>query len=547
MRELPNNLEEAQGTFPRRPAYKIYAYDGKVNTIGQIVRGEFTQGPLDLTPYCTNISWTPKMFKFTLSDPEKQFHPDTGEYKNYIADKAIIRLKEGDSRVNESEWMWTFTGQIRGQVGWKKIRSSKTLQTQISVFSRENAQSLQRRKITTREYTVGSELGVMLQDICQIFVDIQASELRVPPVLGLQLRHRVNQLVLMTPWESITIILGTVSKIPYFDGEGKLYSLNKNMNRSVDRYLPDYIRIYNYEIPEYNADGINKVKVTFLDAELERVDGPVQKLGEAQVTTGFFSMHEKLECWWSEDHKQRAYNTWMKIIKSVNSGILPVGTERYVEVDVFHGEIHVDIAIWVPILYSVLVLIYLAAAFYTPDKTESNSTNIMPCFGEVVLGAVVMPSGSIMVGEVPGTAWTIPGPGSILQMAAMAGIFAITMSMGSAQYEIWGTPFDYVYLERQSIAIEDGLNYWEENEKEIKNDLIGSYEQADTLAITELIWEKSNTLPRQLLLDDDLAIEIGDILGLPDNRKFIVTDMSKTIKRGEIPILTLTGCKVLTA
>ena len=83
------------------------------------------------------------------------------------------------------------------------------------------------------------------------------------------------------------------------------------------------------------------------------------------MTTGFFSRHETLPCWWSEDHRQRASGTDMKVIKSVNSGPLPVGTERYTEGDEFHGQIDVDISIWVPILVTVMLAEYLAAASYS--------------------------------------------------------------------------------------------------------------------------------------------------------------------------------------
>jgi hypothetical protein len=119
--------------------------------------------------------------------------------------------------------------------------------------------------------------------------------------------------------------------------------------------------------------------------------------------------------------------------------------------------------------------------------------------------------------------------------------------MGSAQYGIWGTPYDYAYLEQDSTAIEDGIQYWEENKLEIKNDFIGSYEQADTLAITELIFQKSSSYPRKLAIEDDLSLEIGDIIDLPDGRRFFIKNLSKTIKRGSIPIMVLDGFKVVTA
>ena len=148
--------------------------------------------------------------------------------------------------------------------------------------------------------------------------------------------------------------------------------------------------------------------------------------------------------------------------------------------------------------------------------------------------------------QVPGTGWTIPW-GKILQAQASIAIMLIMMSMGSAQYEIWGTPYDYAYLEKQSIAVEDGLEYWLENEKEIKNDFIGTHDQADTIAVTELIWEKVLSNPRKISIVDDPRLEVGDIVALPDGRKVVITALSKTIKRGEVSTLVIDGGKVLSA
>jgi len=152
---------------------------------------------------------------------------------------------------------------------------------------------------------------------------------------------------------------------------------------------------------------------------------------------------------------------------------------------------------------------------------------------------------SVVAEEVPGLSFTIPW-GRVIQAAAMLGIMLIMMSIGSAQYEVWGTPYDYAYLEKMSIAMEDGLDYWLENEKEIKNDFVGSHDQADTIAVTELIWEKSLTRPRRVVIEDDPSLEVGDIVVIPDGRKILITGLSKKIKRGEVPSLVIDGCKVMT-
>ena len=535
MRFLSPAFQEVIDGRRRRPAYKLYAWSPLEATISQVVSAPSNHHwsipePFDLTPYASELSWSDKQLSFTLVDPGGWFHPDNGAFRKYLQDAAVIRLAEGDEALDEEDWITTFTGQIHGQVGWRLSRRTGQMVAKITVFSRGETQAFKRRKITSKEYTAGTDLGVALYDICKTFMGLTSREIRIPEVIGRQFKHKVNQLSQVTPWEGITSILEVVCYQPWFDGEGKLTAINKNLNRVSARTLQDYVRFIEIEVPERSQDAINKVIVIFLDATLERVDGPEQILGTAQVTTGFFSLKEELETWWSEDHKQRADATYMKVIKSVNSGILPVGDEEYEQVDEFHGLITVRIHVWVPILATLLAVEYLLAAFI-PDKTQGGQPVAVP----------------------PGGGWGVTLPfgmtlslGRILQAISLIGILLIMMSIGSAQYEVWGTPYDYAYLEKKSVAIEDGLEYWLENEKEIKNDFIGTHDQADTVAVTELIWEKSRSWPRRIVIEDDPGLEPGDIIALPDGRKFVITGLSKKVKRGEVVDMTVDGGKVLT-
>ncbi len=549
MRNISAAMQQVIDGGLRRPAYKIYAWDPTAVTISAVVSAVgilSDPAPVDLTPYASDLYWSDRQFAFTLVDPKGLFHPDFGEYRKFLMDAAIVRLLEGDETVPEADWTITFTGQVHGQIGWSKSRSNAKMTSRVTVFGRGETQAYKRRKVTSKEYTVGTDLGIALYDMCETFMGLTNNEMRIPFTLGRQFKHKVNQLSQVTPWDGISSLLEVVCYQPYFDGEGKLSYINKSLHRPPARLYENGDRIVELNVPERSQDAINKVTVTFLDSQLERVDGPHQKLGQAQVTTGFFSMHERLECWWSEDHKQRADGTSMKVIKSVNSGLLPVGSERYTEVDEFHGQIDVDISVWVPILATVMLAEYLLAA-KAPDRTSQTvvtvpgmgSTLIAPPMGGPVEGVITV--NPTTMGQ-----WTI-SVGRVLQAQALIGILLIMMSLGSAQYEVWGTPYDYAYLEKKSIAIEDGLDYWLENNLDIKNDFIGTHDQADIIAMTELIWQKCLGAPRKIAVADDPRLEISDIIGLPDGRKVVITGMSKTIKRGEVSTLVLDGGKVFTA
>jgi hypothetical protein len=499
------------------PDYKVYAFKPYNDNYTKIITNYSNCTPHDITDYCSEIAWSPVQAEFTFKDPTGDFNPDTGMYADYLADGCIIRIKEGDSRVSEANWIWTFTGAIRGQLGWTANRSSKTMEAKVVIYSRENTLAWKKRMITSKNYTQGTDLGVMLRDVCSS-MGMASGEFRLPYSLGRSFYFNKNQISQQAPWTALTSILEVVMGVPYFDGEGKLNYWKKNMNRSPDLILNNDDLILDYEVVARSDDTINKVQVTFLDSNLTEVGSTVQKIGTAQVTTGFFTPKEVLECWWSDDRKQRAKNTFMKVIKSINANLLPIGSEDYEQVDLYHGEITVTVGIWVPILATVMLLEYVGSAFI-PDAVQ-----------------VVIPVG---------TGYTI-SIGKVLQAQALVVIMYLMMCLGSCQYEIWGTPYDLAYIEKRSIAIVNGTEYYNENEMSIKNDFIGTQDWSDTIAITELTYQQSKSCPRKIVIKNILGLEIGDIIQLSDGRKIFISDMKKTIKRGSQSTVEITGFKVLT-
>ncbi|MGO9622132.1 MAG: hypothetical protein ACLPT6_12095 [Desulfobaccales bacterium] len=539
MRPLSDAFQNLLYTGWRQPAYKLLAWDPTIDTMSAVVTETYTQTPFDLTPYATQVQWTPEKLDFVLFDPQQIFHPDTGSARQYLQDSAIIRLVEGDARLNEADWTNTFTGYIKGQIGWENCRSKQVLEAKVTVFSRDNSQSLKRRLITTQAYSVGTDIGAMLYDVATRYIGMSQDEIRVPLGLGLQLKHQVTQLCQEAPWDGISTILEAVGQVPFFDGDGRLAAWPKSMRRAPNRILTDGKFILDDQIPAYTQDNINYIRVNFLDSQLTCVQGPYQKLGQASITTGFFTNQEKIKCWWSKDHTQQASGTNLIIIKSVNANLLPVGKESYRAIDSFHGEITIDISAWVPVLATAMALEYLAAAAI-PDHVppgQGVQTDVFSGTGITITPTLTIP-------------W-----GKLLQAQASLAMMLIMMSLGSAQYEIWGTPFNYAYLMQHSDAIESTmvgavpqpLPYYQQNMRQIENDLVGTFDQADNIALIELIWEKSKSYPRNLIIEDDPALELGDIVQIADGRKFMIQDMKKTLKRGEVPVLEIDCIKVMTA
>jgi hypothetical protein len=503
MRTLTPSLQAAIDSPVRLPDYRLYAFDPSLDDYTAIILGTYTQTPLDLTEFCNNVNWSPAQIGFVLIDEDGSFHPDSGQYKNYVQDGAIIRLLEGDTRVPVAEWVWTFTGAIKGQSGWTKgVRDKGTsLTAKVNAYSRDNCQAFKRRSITTKEYTAGTDLGILCQDLGTDFMGLSEDEILIPRNLGRTLMHKSNQLVQVAPWDGLTSVLQVVSQVPIFNGEGRLTSWDKNLARLPDVSLPDYVRIHQVDIPQQTGDVINRVVVIFLDSNLTQVDGANQILGTAHIEPGYFQGDYKLPVFWSDDRKQRASNTYMIIKQSASNSFtkffwwpLEIITESYQAEDEYGGQIKLHI--------NMVVDIFMLIDIFT--------------------------------------AW-IPGMGQFSLLSAIL----IMLSLGNGQYEIWGVPYDMAYLEKRSIAVEAGLQYYEENEEQIRNDFIGSHDQADTVALTELIYQKSSGSPRKVILDDYLQLEIGDICQLPDGRRFFIQDMSKPVQRGDLPKLTIDGFRVL--
>lgn len=524
MRYVPPDLEAAMASSAVYPAFKILAYDPTVDKIGPVVRGTAVQTPLDITAYASDISVDLEKISFTLADPAGEFHPDLGANRGYVQDGAIIRLVEGDERIDESLWVVTFTGVIRGQIGWTLERSSQTLKSTVSAYNRANNLAFKRRSIVSRPYTIGDDLGIMLRDVAHEFMGLEDIEIRIPPSLGIQFLHHTNQLSELPPWDGISGILETIGLVPFFDGEGKLASYSKDFRRPPCRIYSDFSNVKDYEIPARDSDVINVVKITFIDANMSKVPGTTQVLGTASVTAGFFELKQKVDCWWSDDRRQRAENTRMNIKKSCNTtmvriafGPMKIFTETYQQKDIYHGQITVTMSIFLPILATVALAEYL----------------IMAAVGDYVPPTVV---GGI----------TIP-LGKLAEAFSLINILLIMMCLGTGTYEITGDPFDYAYLEEYSIAKLEGIQYYEENPKEIRNDFLGSFDRADALAQLELTWEQSSGRPRKLIIPNDPALEPGDIIALADNRKFFILKIQKKLVRGEVPLMELEGFKILIA
>ena len=190
-----------------------------------------------------------------------------------------------------------------------------------------------------------------------------------------------------------------------------------------------------------------------------------------------------------------------------------MASESYTQLTPTSGKITLKTSAWVPLL-TTGAMVAKFIAHQTPDTV------------------VMAPTGTV----VP----TVPG-GRRLEYAADAVILLTMMSVGTGQYEIWGTPYDYVHARNTTTAYNSSARPWEIKPEEIENDFVVNEPQAQAFAIRELIYRSRAAMQFNLEIVDDTRIERGDIIELSDGSRVYVTDYSREVAHGAPAVLSVQG------
>jgi hypothetical protein len=445
--------------------------------------------------------------------PSLVFHPDGGALRTALSQGRIIRLLEGFEGLAESEWIWTFTGTIEGAYSWIYQRGEH-VQIQFAVFNRANNQAWKRRNVTSNSFTIGSDWGTMFSDIVKNVMLLEDAEVVVPEPWGVLFDKNSNQVVNYPPWDAMEQLAFGINAVPFFNGKGELDLYYITQNR-ITHSLEDDKYLRRYEAKGSSAEIINKVILTYMSNTLSRVDGPDQVLGSAIITAGFFKREFDVDVYYSDERKTRSDNPRFIVQASVNSGLISFAEETMTKIDEFHSRINVEVSVFAPLLAGALLIAWVAASY-------------LPNFGFAV--------------GFGGSEVTVPiNTGTYVQALLLMAILLIMMSIGTGQYEVWGTPYEMVYLEQQAIALKAGTEFWQEREKEIRNDFISTLEQAQPLIINQLHHEVMKENPRSLVLRYDPRLEPGDVLEVSSGVKIWIESIQRIIGRADGNTNTMTA------
>jgi hypothetical protein len=526
MREISDSAKSLLQSTVRQYRFKIELWNvvGGVS-IPTVVDGTASTGTgyLDVTQFVVDrVSLDDpgdkraSQLKFSLVDYTNRFHPDLGVNATFLMNGQMVKLIEGDESIDEEDWVTTFTGHIRGQVGFIWNRHDVRWEAQVTAYGRLATPKFIKMKFTSPTYGRGVDYGTIITETATDQMGLSSGELsRMPGSIGKITQFDSNSIVDMSPIEAINKILETVGMVADFDGSGRLRTYSRDLRTLANKNYSNLDLVIEYSIPNTEIESYNSITVIGLDKNIKEIEQPLQVLARATVPVGFWRPKHAVRFEWTTDRSLRARNTYMQTLVSVNNHVMGfLGTENYVELSEFNGALIVDISAFIFTL-SLLILAIAVAWFALPDYVPT-------------------PIG-----------FTIP-VGKILSWIVMQLILYTLSLSSSGQYEIYGNPILPVYEEITATVTQTGTIDYLVSDKEIRNDWLNTVEELVDVGTLELIWEVAQSSPRTLKVLDSWDIEIGDIIHVPiaGGKKIWVDSLKKNIGRGQVPILEINGILV---
>lgn len=452
-------------------------------------------GGFDLSPFMTSGSHTSTDATITMT------WDSTGSF-------LVNQPKPGDilEIVEASIQLWI--GVVEEINNFNEERGNRKIN--IRARSRDGVGPWRKRKYISPRFQQGGTLAGAAQEVC-IGQGLVAQEFDIP-LVGYTIPHTNVQFAQVTPWVALKLIGQAIGYEPFTNAKGQITMYNRDVSRIPDIVLTneDVIRIAGGK----GKPSISGFQLKWMDRNLTKVVQQDQVLGSGSITAGFFRLTQQLEVYWSDDRRQRAENTYLKVIQSINDSLLPVGDETYVQNDRFHGTITITTDAWVPALATASLATMLALD-YVPDA--------------VVTGGI-----GASIGE------TIPY-GRVIRGVAEGSLLLIMMSIGTGSYELWGQTYDFVHAVNKTEAFDDAAPLWMQDVQTESNDLIYDETHAQEVAIRELLHRIAETNRWDTVITDDPRIEPGDILELPDTSRLYVQNYTRQLTRGSPSTLKVTG------
>lgn len=528
-------------TEDRRPGYQILIYDVRstVDTIRDIVLGNALQaltGPLDITPFVERAKIDEQAGSYvsggvasttvglTVIDAEGTFDPlltrtDPTIDGRYFRSGNVIRIIEGDNQVLSADWKTTFTGELIGQAGYDRNRTTGASVLTTKALSREAAYLHTKR--TSEEFVIGSTYLEAIESVAQNEMGLDVAELDFPAGFGAALiPHKVVQLVDENPITMLARLMFIDQLIPRFTGEGKLSAIQDRATGSPTRIYLGRNHITSIVRPFSDLTPPSKVCVIGLDANLSKVSMPNQVLATLEITTGYFTPPEKIKTYWRDDKTLMADNVRLKVFVSINGGIIPLDP---VAAQIGTGS-------------ETITLIQSG----DPDQIGTVGATLTAKTGFAPWLIVFLLTIYVGLSAIPdswvgfGSGSTIP-IGRVIAGVALAAAMIIMAKLGRGSYAFTGDPFEYVFKEIRRCAKVSGSPVFTDTEVTLENHLVSTIAQADQAAFQSLFRLQANKHPRTITMIHDVGLEPNDIIEFQDTtERYLIVSIGRTLTRDPV-------------
>ena len=474
------------------PDYEVWFHP--TATINQVRLGAATDG-VDWSPYVNTFSHAPAEVKVTL-------------VWNHTFDSADSEPVYGQVLEIRSNKLPLWIGVIESIDSYNLTYGVKNMS--VTCRSRETQDIWKLSKMVTQLYPQGTSLNAILLDVAA-FVGLAQDEIVVPHS-AVVTSHSNTQLANVTAWQMVQDLMQPMGLTPAINGLGQLTGYSRQLqNRKADIVLSDWMinRISSSRV----RPPTTRYVLSWLDPNLTKVYQQGKLLSRATMTSGFFLPYIYHDVYFSEDKTQRAEGTYMVVRQSANALWIPVALEEYTQVNENTGRI------------SIIALGYtqLLASLILADKAGATIPDEVTVGGLGVSAGVTIPVGRI-----------IEKAGDLIMMMIM-------LSVGTGQYEIWGTPYDWKHAKNTTEAYDISSVQWLDNPEEVECDLIMNEAHADAIATQELIYLSKSASQSSIVLVDDRRMCQGDILQMTDGTMFYVTGYARRVTRGQPVSFSVTG------
>lgn len=445
-------------------------------------------GGIDLTPFVVSLTQSDTGANARLAVRADQL---TGGSRPAAGMSVAISL--GSARL--------FNGLIES-VADRVIRPNER-SIALTIRRRDGGPLWRETRRMTEAYSVGTDLGEMVRAFLGA-MGLEADEYAIPSV-GLTTPHDLTQFADLNAWDILTKMTAPALAEPFVDAIGRVRLISRDLNR------PPALALSAAQIVEVNSSTgqppLSTFRVKWLDPALSKVTEQDRCIASQSVTCGFFKQSTSLMLWWSDDHTLRAENTRLVIKQSINDGLIPVGSEYFQQTTPFCGRLKLDMSGW----------------YYAALAAEIGAWYAAHLIPDDVAVAATIPVGRLAEG------------------VAQSLVTFTLMHVGFGQYEIHGTPYDFVHTLNSVEAYNESAPAWVQKVEELETNLCADEAAASALAIGELIFRTKAAAPLRLTIADDLRIEPGDILAMPDGSRFYVTAYERDLSRGAQALLSLEG------